>query len=179
MAFLSGSQMTVDALLGLNDAFVNFRSEFDEHDIALYKAELSDFYQKEFSTEYKNRNANLSFGWKQYIDSLDEDRIAFQYQYLKANPNKIGKKDNWIEPDDDTLYSQIHSMFHSQLKSFRDRFNYLDILLVDATTGRVVYSVSKQTDFAASVITGSLANSGIGQVIKPLINSTYNLMIKW
>ncbi|MBT3203187.1 MAG: methyl-accepting chemotaxis protein [Gammaproteobacteria bacterium] len=172
MAFLSGSQMAIDAMLGLNDAFVNFRSEFDEQEFEFYKTELSAFYAKEVANEYKNRNAGPAFDWKQYLQKIDDDGIAFQYQYLKANPGKIGQKDEWIEPDDDTLYSQIHSMFHTQLKSFRDRFDYLDILLIDAATGRVIYSVSKQADFAASVINGPLANSGIGQVIKPLLNTT-------
>lgn len=168
IAFLSDSQMVIDALMALNDAFINFRGEFDEHDLNFYRTGLSAYYQSELATEFAQKNAGMAFDWRQALKGLDEDGITIQYQYLKNNPHAIGSKGDWSEPEDDTLYSQIHSLYHSQLKSFRDRFGYLDILLVEPETQRVIYSVSKQTDFAASVSAGPLENSGIGRVVKSL-----------
>ena len=51
-------------------------------------------------------------------------------------------------------------------RDFLNRFGYYDIFIVDANTGRIVYSVFKEVDYATSLFSGPYADSGIGKAFK-------------
>ncbi len=61
-------------------------------------------------------------------------------------------------------YFHIHSHYHSILENFLRRFGYEDILIVDAETGNIVYSVMKKSDFATSLISGPYRQTNIARV---------------
>ncbi|RLJ17806.1 methyl-accepting chemotaxis protein [bacterium endosymbiont of Escarpia laminata] len=106
------------------------------------------------------------------LKGLDADAVALQYQYIKANPNPLGEKDKLIDPIDGTQYGEWHGQFHPFLRDFQQRFGYYDIFLVGAESGRIVYSVFKELDFATSLKNGAYANSGIGEVFRQANQAT-------
>ncbi|MCU7940164.1 MAG: methyl-accepting chemotaxis protein [gamma proteobacterium symbiont of Bathyaustriella thionipta] len=82
------------------------------------------------------------------------------------------EKDQLLDPEDDTLYSQIHSLYHNKFKEFKNRFLFSDIYFVDPETGNIIYSVSKKIDFATSLINGPLAQSELGKVFNKANRAT-------
>ncbi|MGA2625318.1 MAG: HAMP domain-containing protein [Bacteroidota bacterium] len=61
-------------------------------------------------------------------------------------------------------YFRIHSYYHPILQNFLRRFGYEDILIVDAKTGNIVYSVIKKSDFATSLLSGPYRETNIAKV---------------
>ena len=54
----------------------------------------------------------------------------------------------------------VHRKYHPILREFADRFGYHDVFLVD-TEGKIVYSVSKETDFATNLLDGPYRESNL------------------
>ncbi len=162
----SNGQMIVDAMLGLGDAFLNFHGEFAEKSPDFYRNQLSSYYENEYAAEYLNRNGGDSPLVDAYLTGLDETATTIQYQYLKANPHPLGEKESWSDPEDDTLYAQIHSLYHPKLRDFLKKFGYYDIFLVEPENGNIVYSVFKEIDFGTSLLTGPHADSGLGEAFR-------------
>lgn len=162
----SNNQMVVDAMLGLNDAYQNFHEEFTEQDEAVYRDGLEEFYQGEFTTEFRRHNDGTLPNVEHLLQGLDETGLTIQYQYLKNNPHPVGKKAGWDNPEDDTLYAQIHSLYHPKFLDFLNKFGYYDILLVEPEEGNIIYSVAKEADFGTSLLTGPYAESGLARAFK-------------
>ncbi|RDH86218.1 MAG: methyl-accepting chemotaxis protein [endosymbiont of Escarpia spicata] len=163
---LSRAYEVTDALQNFRSSISTYRNEIFQPDIEKYRSELAHYYSGEFTKEYKNRNRGGSANTDMLLKGLDADAVALQYQYIKANPNPLGEKDRLIDPIDGTQYGEWHAQFHPFLRDFQQRFGYYDIFLVDAETGRIVYSVFKELDFATSLKNGAYANSGIGEVFR-------------
>lgn len=167
----SNDQMIVDAMLGLGDAYLNFHGEFAEEEPNFYQSQLLDYYNKEFSREFQKRNGGQKPATETYMKGLDETATAIQYQYLKANPNPLGEKERWNDPEDDTLYGQIHSLYHPKLQDFLEKFGYYDIFLVEPENGNIVYTVFKEIDFGTSLISGPHADSGLGEAFRSAVKA--------
>jgi len=71
-----------------------------------------------------------------------------------------------IKTGDGSRYDQLHARYHPHIHDFLNKFGYYDIFLVDADTGRIVYSVYKELDFATSLTSGPYADTGIGRAFK-------------
>ncbi len=162
----SNDQMVVDAMLGLGDAYLNFHSEFAEQESDFYQNQLLSYYKNEFVTEFQNRNGGEGPAIDAYMKGLDKTAIAIQYQYIEVNPNPLGEKERWSDPEDDTLYAQIHSLYHPKLRDFLEKFGYYDIFLVEPENGNIVYSVFKEIDFGTSLLSGPHADSGLGEAFR-------------
>ncbi|RLJ18418.1 methyl-accepting chemotaxis protein [bacterium endosymbiont of Escarpia laminata] len=169
---LSRAYEVTDALQNFRSSISTYRNEIFQLDIEKYRSELAHYYSGEFTKEYKNRNREGSANTDMLLKGLDADAVALQYQYIKANPNPLGEKDRLIDPIDGTQYGEWHAQFHPFLRDFQQRFGYYDIFLVDAETGRIVYSVFKELDFATSLKNGAYANSGIGEVFRQANQAT-------
>ncbi len=63
-----------------------------------------------------------------------------------------------------TEYRSIDTIYQPILESYRHRFGYDDIFLVDADSGYVVCSVLKKNDFATSLLNGVFSGTNIASV---------------
>ncbi len=163
----SKDQMFIDASLSFKDAYANFTDEFiDEVPLSDYKKNLVQFYKQDFTQGFKQLNSEHPKNLERFTKSLSEQTISLQAQYLTNNKFPLMEKDQLLDPGDDTLYAQIHSLYHNKFKEFKNRFLFSDIYFVDPETGNIIYSVSKQIDFATSLIDGPYANTGLGKAFK-------------
>ncbi len=169
----SKDQMFIDASLSFKDAYTNFNDEFiDEIPLSSYQSTLNRFYQTEFTQAYKHHNSAAKPQLKDYLKNLSEQAVTLQTQYLVNNKAALMAKDELLNPDDDTLYAQIHSLYHNKFKEFKNRFQYSDIYFVDPESGQIIYSVSKKIDFAGSLKTGPLAKTDLGKVFREANQAT-------
>nr|WP_241496654.1 hypothetical protein [Aeromonas caviae] len=61
----------------------------------------------------------------------------------------------------DEMYGRVHQRFHRGYADMVRKSNYSDIFLVDLN-GDVVYSVTKQANFATNLLSGPYQSSGLG-----------------
>ena len=163
---LSRSHEVENAMEGFSHSAGSLHEQLGQPDIEKYRSELANYYRSEFQAEYGRRNSGEQTNVDQLLNALDADAVALQYQYIKANPNPLGQKDALIEPSDSSDYGRLHAEIHPYFRDFQQRFGYYDVFLVDADSGRIVYSVFKELDFATSLKSGAYANSGIGKVFQ-------------
>jgi methyl-accepting chemotaxis protein len=100
------------------------------------------------------------------IGQLDDSAVALQYHYIKANPNPLGSKDALDRAADKSQYSHIHEQYHPIIRSYLQKFGYYNIFLVHPETGKIVYSVFKELDFATSLKNGPYAGTKFAEAFR-------------
>jgi methyl-accepting chemotaxis protein len=169
----SENKMIVNAMLGFKSTFKEFRKQNEITDSTLngYRSAVRSYYTGDFAGEYKNRNSGKRADGLGYFNQLDDDSIALQYHYIKANPNPLGEKHNLDAAEDDSIYSQLHARYHPVIRDYLEQFEYYDIFLVDTDTGDIVYSVYKELDYSTSLKDGPYAKTNFGRVFNEANNS--------
>ncbi|MEE9326985.1 MAG: adenylate/guanylate cyclase domain-containing protein [Cocleimonas sp.] len=71
-----------------------------------------------------------------------------------------------MKSKDGSDYSKYHDIYHPGLHEFKERFGFYDIFLIDFNSGDVVYSVTKEVDFATNLLTGTFRSSGLADVVR-------------
>ncbi len=95
-----------------------------------------------------------------------------QYEYILRNPDGFDDRDRLDDAGDGSSYSAAHREYHPLMRSLMENAGVSDLMLVDANTGEIVYSVQKRIDIGTSVTTGPWADDGLGDVVDGLISAT-------
>ncbi len=74
-------------------------------------------------------------------------------------------------PKDATPYDRVHSTWDPVFQGMLDRFEFEDVYLADAISGRLVYSARKQPDFQTSLLEGPYAATAAGTLFRNLQQS--------
>lgn len=158
----SKSLMTIDALSGFNQAV----SELDstESNLAFSSDKLRNFYQQDYTEEFNKNSLDAISNASSLLSSISNSGQYLQSKYIAENINPIGSKDALDSVDDNTLYSALHSKYHPVFRDFIKQTGVYDLLLIDAKTGTVIYSVDKEVDFGTSLLNGPFKDSGLAQV---------------
>ena len=93
--------------------------------------------------------------------------VWLQAAYLGRSgdsPASTGQAD----PNDATRYAQAHARWDPSFRGTLDRLGLEDVLLVDAASGRVVYSARKRPDFQTSLLDGPYAASSAGVLFRDI-----------
>jgi methyl-accepting chemotaxis protein len=165
---LSEDRMVVNAMTQLDygyDAFIS-ENQWGPEKLKELRAKLAAYYENDFSNAFRNQNDGRSPDVGRILSRLDDATVALQYSYIKDNPNPLGSKDKLDKALDASKYSQDHAMIHPILRSYLEKFGYYDIFLVQPETGKVVYTVFKEVDFATSLIDGPYADTGLGKAFR-------------
>ncbi len=172
ITFSEGKEV-IEAMEKLSEGYDHFVSEneIEAQDIPDLKAQLRSYYQNDFSNAFKKENDGRSPDINLVINKLDDDAVALQYYYIKANANPLGSKDEMIKASDNSEYSSVHAEYHPVIRDYLKKFGYYDIFLVHPETGKIVYSVFKELDFATSLKTGPYADTNLGEAFR-LANSS-------
>lgn len=169
----SRSNMTVNASKGLKIPFEYYRTSLGSNiGLDKMKANLKDYYQSEFGVEYDRSNPGKGVDTDNIISQLSDNTIALQHNYIASNQNPLGEKHKMDKAEDGTYYTVEHSRYHPVYRHFLETFGYYDISIVDSKSGHVMYSVSKELDYATSLIDGPYANSGLGEAFRAANKAT-------
>lgn len=169
VASLAENQTVVSAVRDLQRSF---RTAIDENDLQSQELqslrdELRTFYVNEFAAEYSSKNNGRAPNVDLLVDPLSDEAVLMQYHYVRNNPNPIGKKALLDRAADQSSYSDQHEKYHPVLRGLLERFGLSNILLIDAEMGDVIYSCSKELDFATSLKNnGPHAKSNLGFAYK-------------
>lgn len=94
----------------------------------------------------------------------DSERAQYlQYHYLVANP--FEDRSELDDAGDGSEYSAVHAMHHPMLRSIARSLGLGDMLLIDAETSTIVYSVDKNTEFGTNLVSGLYRNSALAEAV--------------
>ena len=163
----SENQMVVDAMRSFPEALANARTEagVDDDSLAAMSKSLKGYYSGDFADEYR-RQTGAEPPVEAQLADLDDDSLFLQHQYISANANPLGNKDDLDSADSDTTYDKLHAEFHPVVRNYLREFGYYDIFLCDLKTGDIVYSVYKELDFTTSLIDGPYADTNFGRAFQ-------------
>lgn len=157
MATHRGTQMAVET----------FGRVFDDYGRAVrtepaeLREKLEAHYRQHFLPKLQENGGGVGRSVTDYTGSLGDNTLALQHDYIVNNPNPVGQKDALMAADRFQIYNRVHEQWHLSFKDFLERFGYYDIFLIDDDTGRILYSVFKEVDFATSLEDGPYADSGL------------------
>jgi len=171
LAVFAEADASREALRELTAGLATLRADakVDAAALAAARRELEAFYGGDFATEFRRRagdRGKVQDDLRLLAEPLDDDAAYAQYLYIRSNPNPIGSKQLLDAAADGSSYSRAHARWHPFFRSLRDKFGVSDVFLIDATQGRVVYSVFKEIDFCASLRTGPLAQSNLANAFQ-------------
>ncbi len=126
---------------------------------------LITYYDKEFISRLKKNQNNVSDP-ASYVNQLSNASKYLQYLYLVDNPNPVGKKINLDKANDNSTYSNIHSIYHPIMKRYLETFGFYDIFLVDAESGTIIYSASKEIDYSTNLLHGPFKDSNLARAFR-------------
>ena len=87
-----------------------------------------------------------------------------QDRYIIANPNRTGQRRALADAGDGSAYSRLHARYHPILRRAAATLNLYDLMMIDPRNGRIIYSVTKETDFASSIMAAPYSHSNLAVV---------------
>ncbi|WP_281545589.1 methyl-accepting chemotaxis protein [Grimontia sp. SpTr1] len=154
----ANSSALAESAIGMIDAYRTAPTEINADQISEQK--LVSYYQKTLiSPTEQKRGTRLDTDASSLVDELSTSAKYLQYAYLVDNDNS--NKALMSASNFGLRYDFHHKAIHDYLASTKEKFGYYDIFLIDVESGNVVYSVSKETDFATSLKKGPFSDSGL------------------
>ena len=158
---LSSDRMFIDAMREFGDAYRKLNDAPVE--ASTLKAVTDDYRDSFYPEMQKLGMARHSF--QAYLP-ITPAAIQLQYLYIVKNSRPNGQRDQLIDPGDGSEYSAVHQKYHVALRSIVRKFKYYDLYLIDSETGREVYDVAKDRDFATSLQDGPYHDSNLAKVVR-------------
>jgi methyl-accepting chemotaxis protein len=171
------------ALAGLTAAFISTVSReklasarSEVHEASDLGARLVERYFAGVETEVATYAAN-----PRVADAIVEFRSAYaalgsgamaalQDAWIDSNPNPVGQKQAQIDSGSGTAYDFVHARHHRTFEGVQLRGGFYDVFLIDRDLN-LVYSYFKERDFAASLASGDMADSGLTQAARAALAS--------
>lgn len=152
---LSETPTTMRAFTAFSDAYHRMSKLAPATELASPK--LVKFYRDVFLPKL----AHESEGTPSLDAYLPTDSVArrLQTDYIADNPFPYDEKQKFLVSSRGGLYDQAHAEFHPFFLEVASQVRIDDVMLIDVQ-GDVVYSLSKEVDFATNLRTGPYSRTG-------------------
>jgi methyl-accepting chemotaxis protein len=129
---------------------------------------LEGFYSGEFAAAYRKATGSDPDS-RMLVASLDDVAAKLQELYIQGNDYPFGEKAGLDAADDPSAYTRAHAVYHPIFRNLKEKYGLYDMFLMDATTGRLIYSVCKEIDFGALLRTGPIAGTNLGRAFQEAV----------
>ncbi|CZF81557.1 Methyl-accepting chemotaxis protein McpS [Grimontia celer] len=164
----ASSASLANSAKGMIDAYRTVPTEIDASEIS--EQQLIAYYQKKLiAPTQKKYDFKLTVDASSLVEQLSTSAKYLQYAYLVDNEND--NKAVMSTSHFGLRYDFHHNAIHDYLASTKEKFGYYDIFLIDIEGGNVVYSVSKETDFATSLKRGPFSESGLAEAYRQALTA--------
>ena len=153
------------------DAMREFRDAYNELNKAPVPASTLDAVREDYRDNFYPEMQKLKMARHDFQTYLPVTPAAIQLQYLYIVKNPRSRREELIDPGDDSKYNRVHQKYHVALRSIVKKFGYYDLYLIDAETQRQVYDVAKDRDFATSLAEGPYRDSNLAKVVRQCLAS--------
>ena len=84
-----------------------------------------------------------------------------QYYYIVANPQPSSRRKLVDDAGDGSAYSAVNAVYHPLLRTAASTLGLFDFMIADPKSGRLVYAMDKEADFATSLKKGPYRHSNL------------------
>ena len=160
LRLLATTKMVVDAMR-------DFRSAYDALEQKEVPAELNSKVDAWYKANYLP-DIRRQLG-KDVVaaDFLPHGPAAtyLQYQYIVTNPYPSAQRKLLDDAGDGSAYSALHAIYHPLLRNAATIEGFADLLLADTKSGRLVYGMEKEEDFATSLRGGPYRDTKLAAAV--------------
>lgn len=157
VATMADDQGVTEALTGLAAAFEQVDEDLSDEQ----QEELLAFYENEVSSSVAVPDTEPPT--VQSLVPVTDRARYLQYHYIVDNPFPEDRAE-LVAAEDESAYQRAHAQYHPMLRSMAGP-RLGDVLLIDADSSSVVYSLNKRTDFATDLAAGPHRQSGLAQAV--------------
>jgi methyl-accepting chemotaxis protein len=162
---ISDDNTIIDSMKEMKPAYATYLSEVSNTLPVDYKQKVVNFYKTTFADKYKELNGGDNLDTNFITNSLSDTAYALQYNYVV---------DNVANMHDNSTYAMLHKKYDPKFKKMAAALGFYDIMLVDDISGNIIYNLSKEIDFAASINGPLLKNSNIAKAFYLAKQANYN-----
>jgi class 3 adenylate cyclase len=149
------------------DAFRRMKD--DPPEIEASQQRLAAFYTDEYFPRL-TKSINDEPQLKHYLP-IGPVGQYLQNQYISSNKYAIGEKRLLNEGEDKTYYNSLHRHYHPVFRDFIEKNGFFDLFLIDIESGDVVYSASKETEYATNLDHGIYRTSGLADIYNMVVEA--------
>ena len=139
-----------------------------EEGIVRARRSLESFYSGEFAAAFRKATGTEP-DTRSLVAALDDESAWLQDLYIRGNENPLGQKARLDEAADESTYTKAHALYHPIMRNLQEKYGLYDLFLVDSASGRLVYSVCKEIDFATSLRSGPIAGTNLGRAFQEAV----------
>lgn len=163
---LAENLMVVEAMSGFSKEFSRLNHSLRGDQVSDAEAKMISFIKNEFFVRVPESGRPEPGAADSYLQSSAAG-LYLADVFIASNPNPIGEK-NTLSAAFKGGYGELHARYHPILNSYLQRFGFYDLFLIDPVQGEVVYTVSKEMDFATSLVLGPYVYTGLGEVFRKI-----------
>jgi hypothetical protein len=160
LRLLASTQMVVDATR-------EFRSTFSELEQKQVPDELrrkvEDWYAQNF-LPMARRLLSKDVPLADYLP-VGPAATYLQYCYIVANPQPPARRKVVDDAGDGSAYSAVHALYHPLLRTAGSTLGVFDFMIADPKSGRLIYAMDKEVDFATSLQKGPYRRSNLAAAV--------------
>ena len=153
---LAASKMVVDATRGFREAV----DEFDNKPVPPeVKASVHGWYDGHYMPMVR-KLIGTDVPAAEFMPSSPSSYFL-QDLYIVRNPHPDGRRDLLDDAGDGGAYSKVHAVYHPLMRTAAATVGFEDFMIVDPRTGRLIYTVDKDADFATLLRAGPYRHSNL------------------
>jgi class 3 adenylate cyclase len=156
LQLLAASTMVVDAARGFRTAF----NELDQQPMPTeLRTKVEDWYARDYMPMVRRvlgRDAPIS----DYLP-IGPAATYLQYHYIVAADQPPSRRKLVDDAHDGSAYSRVHALYHPLLRNAASTVKFYDFMILDHASGRIVYAMNKEADFATSLMKGPYRHSNV------------------
>jgi methyl-accepting chemotaxis protein len=168
---LSHGRMTQESVYGFVRPFASYRYEVIAPPVEQLRADLQQWYGNTYSGHSLIDTQAEPLDIQSWVTQMPLETLLIQRNYLQNNANPIDQLDAMEDASDASIYGQQHRRYHSSFRDLVKRFGFSDLLLVDAQSLAVIYSVNKSSLSGVSLTNEMIADSELAQLARQLQNA--------
>ncbi|MFM2421842.1 MAG: hypothetical protein RL291_372 [Pseudomonadota bacterium] len=165
LGVFSDNVAVVSALAALTDGY----NQLGRQKLTPEKRQrLEDFYNKQYLAGRGFLDADVPPTLNTYLPRNDR-ALELQSLFITENPFPWPQRDKLVDHPVANPYTLAHFTFHPWFRELAARWKFYDIMLVDAESGTIVYTSSKEPDLGTSLIDGPYATNNVGQLYRRIV----------
>jgi methyl-accepting chemotaxis protein len=161
---LSHGRMTQEAVYGFVRPFASYRYEVTARTTEELRSELADWYENTYAPYHQQQSKGDTLNARSWLEKLSQEALLIQHYYLQKNTQSLAKLALMEDANDATIYGQQHRRYHSSFRDLSQRFGFSDLLLIDAQSQTVIYSVQKSPLLGSSLKDGPFSQSPLAEL---------------
>jgi methyl-accepting chemotaxis protein len=174
---LSHGRMTQEAVYGFVRPFASYRYEVATRPEEELRSELKSWYQDTYQPYHQQQTKGDIADTTLWVNQFNQEALLIQHYYLQKNTQPITQLELMDDAGDATVYGQQHRRYHSSFRDLSKRFGFSDLLLVDAQSQTVIYSVNKSPLLGSSLKDGPFSNSPLAELSTQLQSAHDNQVL--